>query len=82
VQVVKKLVAFLGRTDGSLQHKAIRSGIWVGLSSVAIAVLTFGRGIVLARLLSPDVFGLMAVSARRSSTARSGSRNRATRHSR
>jgi lipopolysaccharide exporter len=62
VQVLKKLVAFLGRTDGSLQHKAIRSGIWVGLSSVAIAVLTFARGIVLARLLTPDVFGLMAVS--------------------
>ena len=59
---LKRLVAFLRRTDGSLQHKAIRTGIWVGLSSVGIAVLTFGRGVVLARLLSPEVFGLMAVA--------------------
>lgn len=62
MQVLRKLVAFMGRTDGSLQHKAIRSGMWVALSSVGIALLTFGRGIVLAWLLAPEVFGLMAVA--------------------
>ncbi|MGH9350510.1 MAG: lipopolysaccharide biosynthesis protein, partial [Vicinamibacterales bacterium] len=59
---LKSLVAFLGRTDGSLQHRAIRTAIWVGLSSAGIAVLTFGRGIVLARLLTPEIFGLMAIA--------------------
>lgn len=53
---------FMGRTDGSLQHRALRSGAWVGASSIGIAVLMFCRGIVLARLLSPDVFGLMAIA--------------------
>lgn len=62
MQIVRKLAAFMGRTDGSLQHRAIRSGIWVALSSVGIALLTFGRGVVLARLLTPEVFGLMAVT--------------------
>lgn len=57
----RKLFAFLGRADGSIQHKALRSGVWVGVSSIGIAVLTFARGVVLARLLSPEVFGLMAV---------------------
>lgn len=52
----------MGRSDGSLQHKALRSGIWVGVSSVGIAVLTFARGIIMARLLTPEIFGLMAVS--------------------
>lgn len=62
VHFLKQLGAFLGRTDGSLQHKALRTAIWVGLSSVGIAALTFGRGVVLARLLTPEVFGLMAVA--------------------
>lgn len=60
--MLKSLVGFLHRTDGSLQHKAVRSGVWAGLSSVGVVALTFVRGIVLARLLSPETFGLMAVS--------------------
>ena len=59
--VFKRLVHFMDRTDGSLQKRAIRSGAWVGLSSVGIAVLTFGRGVILARLLTPEIFGLMAL---------------------
>ncbi len=62
MDTLKNLADFLGRTDGSLQHRAIRSGVWVGLSSVGVAVLTFARGIVMARLLTPEIFGLMAVS--------------------
>ncbi|MCC7181505.1 MAG: lipopolysaccharide biosynthesis protein [Acidobacteria bacterium] len=62
VQMLRGLLGFLHRTDGSLQRRALRSGMWVALSSVGVAVLTFVRGIVLARLLSPEIFGLMAVS--------------------
>lgn len=62
MRFLKRLLTFLGRTDGSLQHRAFRSGIWVGVSSVGVAGLTFARGIVLARLLTPEVFGLMAIS--------------------
>ncbi|MFY4731258.1 oligosaccharide flippase family protein, partial [Nitrospira sp. BLG_2] len=59
--VLKRIGRFLGRSDGTLQHKAIRSGVWVGLSSAGVAVLSFARSIILARLLTPEIFGLMAV---------------------
>ncbi|MGA6826483.1 lipopolysaccharide biosynthesis protein [Nitrospira sp. NS4] len=58
---LKRVVQFLDRADGSLQRKAVRSGIWVGLSSAGVAVLSFARSIILARLLTPEIFGLMAV---------------------
>jgi len=59
---LRQLLGFLHRTDGSLQQRAVRSGAWVAMSSVGVAALTFVRGVVLARLLTPDTFGLMAVS--------------------
>jgi O-antigen/teichoic acid export membrane protein len=62
VTALRRITGFLGRTDGSLQRRALRSGVWVGLSSVGVALLTFGRGVILARLLDPEVFGLVAVS--------------------
>lgn len=61
MNLLGKAFQFLDRSDGSLQHKAIRSGVWVGLSSAGVAVLSFARSIVLARLLTPEIFGLMAV---------------------
>jgi lipopolysaccharide exporter len=61
VKLLKRAFQFLDRTDGSLHHKAIRSGAWVGLSSAGMAVLSFARSIILARLLTPEIFGLMAV---------------------
>lgn len=61
VNLLKRLSRFLGRSDGSLQHKAIRSGVWVTLSSVLGAGLSFLRSIIMARLLTPEIFGLMAI---------------------
>jgi lipopolysaccharide exporter len=58
---LKRFVGFMHRTDGSLQHRAVRSGIWVGVSSVSVTALTFLRSIILARLLSPEIFGVMAI---------------------
>lgn len=62
VQRLKRIGRFINRSDGSLQHRALRSGIWVGVSSVGIFFLSFVRGIVLARLLTPEMFGLMALA--------------------
>ena len=62
MDALKRLVRFLHRSDGSLHQKVIRSGVWVGVSSIAVAALTFLRSIALARLLTPEIFGLMAVS--------------------
>lgn len=61
MKFLKRIAQFLGRTDGSLQRKALRSGIWVGISSAGVAVLSFARSIILARLLTPEIFGLMAI---------------------
>ena len=61
VNILKRLAQFLDRSDGSLQRKAIRSGVWVGLSSAGVAVLSFARSVILARLLTPEIFGLMAI---------------------
>ena len=55
------VVRFLNNTDGSLQKQVVRSGFWVGISSVAVISLTLVRSIVLARLLVPEVFGLMGI---------------------
>lgn len=61
VDVLKRLSRFLDRSDGTLQHKAIRSGVWVTLSIVLGAGLSFLRSIIMARLLTPEIFGLMAI---------------------
>lgn len=51
---------FLSSREGGLRQKAVRSGIWVSFSAVALSTLSFAKSIVLARLLTPDHFGLMA----------------------
>ena len=51
---------FMWSAEGSLRQKAIRSGIWVSLSTFGTGSLSFVRAIILARLLTPDHFGLMA----------------------
>jgi len=61
VKLLKRMVQFLDRSDGSLQRKAVRSGVWVGLSSAGVAVLSFARSVILARILTPEIFGLMAI---------------------
>jgi O-antigen/teichoic acid export membrane protein len=45
----------------SLKSKVFRGGVWLGLGSFTEQVFRFGRSIVLARLLAPEAFGIMAV---------------------
>lgn len=47
--------------DGTLQRKTVRSGVLVGLTSLIINSLTFIRTIILARLLAPEIFGLLSI---------------------
>src|SRR5688572_29011094 len=48
---------------GSVKARVLRSGFWVGLSSAGLTVLSFGRSVALARLLTPEVFGLMGLAS-------------------
>ncbi|MES9969185.1 MAG: lipopolysaccharide biosynthesis protein [Candidatus Thiodiazotropha sp.] len=58
---LRKLVQFLKHSDGNLKKKTIRAGIWVGISTATLSSLSFVRSIILARLLTPEIFGLWAI---------------------
>jgi len=57
-----EIVGFLNRTDGSLRSKIVRSGFWQALATVGVNGLTFVKSAILARLLVPEAFGLMALA--------------------
>ncbi len=42
-------------------HRVVRSSFWVGLQNVGQSVLQTLRSIILARLLTPEIFGLMGL---------------------
>jgi lipopolysaccharide exporter len=48
-------------TEESLKGKVFRGGMWLGVGSFTEQVVRFGRSIILARLLAPEAFGVMAV---------------------
>ena len=56
-----KLRRFVMSEDGSIKTRAIRSGMWVGFGEVVIRVLSFLKSVILARLLTPEMFGLMGL---------------------
>ncbi len=58
---ITEFFRFLVKEDGSLKKKIIRSGFWVSVSSIGINLLTLLRSIILARILLPEVFGLMGI---------------------
>jgi O-antigen/teichoic acid export membrane protein len=58
---VSRLTAFLWASDGRLTDRLLRSGAWVSISNTGVSLLQTARSIVLARLLAPDVFGLMGL---------------------
>lgn len=55
------VVTYLNRNDGTLKEKIIRSGFWVGASSIGLNFLQFIRTVILVRLLTPDAFGLLGL---------------------
>lgn len=61
IQPLARAATFLRSSDGGLTSRLIRSGFWVSVSLAALASLQLVRQVVLARLLTPDVFGMMAI---------------------
>jgi O-antigen/teichoic acid export membrane protein len=59
---LKKLARFAFGEGGSVKSRVLRSGMWAGLSEVGLSVLGFVRSVALARLLTPDIFGVMALA--------------------
>jgi len=62
-QNIFKQLARIALTDGgSLKDKVLRSGIWVAADKVVLSVLGVLRSVVLARLLTPEIFGLIGLA--------------------
>lgn len=51
----------MNRSEGTVKHKVLRSGLWLGLGSSIVRVMELFRSIILARLLPPEVFGVMGI---------------------
>jgi O-antigen/teichoic acid export membrane protein len=52
---------FLNSEDGTIRKRAVRSVSWVGITGILLNILLLIRGIVLARLMTPEIFGLMSI---------------------
>lgn len=62
INAIKKAARFAMSDGGSIKHRVLRSGIWVGLSEIGLQSLGLVRSVVLARLLTPETFGLMGLA--------------------
>ena len=47
--------------EGSLKDKTVKGASWTAIDSIARYGITFVVGIILARLLSPDEYGLIGI---------------------
>lgn len=61
-KIIRKIGKFAFADGGSIKAKVVRSGIWVGAGHIGLQLLSVIRSIALARLLTPDIFGLMALA--------------------
>lgn len=56
-----RLFRFLRGRDDGIKRRTVRAGMWVGVTSTVWTIISIARTIVLARLLTPEIFGLWAV---------------------
>jgi len=63
IALTKKLISYLQANDGTLRQRVIRGGFWVFISYGGDKFLNVVRSVILARLLSPDDFGLIGLAA-------------------
>lgn len=60
--LVQRLRNFVWGSGGSIGTKVVRSGVLVGTANAAMALIGVVRSILLARLLTPEIFGLMGLA--------------------
>lgn len=61
-QFLRKAFRFAQADSGSVKARVLRSGMWVSLSGSIGGLLNIVRSVVLARLLTPEMFGLMGLA--------------------
>lgn len=57
----KKLLQFMNASEGSVKQKMLRGSLWLGIGSIILRFMELIRSVILARLLLPEVFGLMGI---------------------
>ena len=62
IKSLRKAGAFVLADGGSIKARVLRSGLWVGAGQAGVQLLGVVRSIALARLLTPDAFGFMALA--------------------
>lgn len=62
IETIKKIGKFALDDGGSIKARVLRSGIWVGAGQIGMQLLGIVRSVILSRLLTPDVFGLIALA--------------------
>lgn len=63
LRAARRAIRFVMADDGSLKARVVRSGIWVSSGEIVINIIAVLKSVVLARLLTPDIFGLMGLCA-------------------
>ena len=51
----------MNATEGSVKQKFLRGSLWLSIGSIILRFMELFRSIILARLLLPEVFGLMGI---------------------
>jgi O-antigen/teichoic acid export membrane protein len=62
LELLKRAARFVNADGGSVKARVLRSGFWVGLSNIGLTLLNVVRSVALARLLTPEMFGLMGLA--------------------
>ncbi|NOR15756.1 MAG: oligosaccharide flippase family protein [Candidatus Aminicenantes bacterium] len=58
---MKRFFRFLNDTTGTLRERTVRSSVWITLSSMFAYVFDMVNYLILARLLVPEIFGLVSI---------------------
>ena len=58
---VQRLIRFLNDASGTHRSKTVRSSMWIGLSSLIAKSFDLVISVILARLLVPEIFGLVGI---------------------
>jgi len=59
---IKKLIGNFNNSNKSLSQRIVRGGFWVFLLRITQQLFNFVRLVILARILSPNDFGLMGIA--------------------
>lgn len=61
IAMIRQLIGFMSEKGGTHKERTVRGGYWISIGSLMTRFLELGRSVILARLLSPELFGLIGI---------------------